>query len=491
MTMPALSLRARLLVGMVALVAAGLAAAATVTYLEQRSFLLHRVDRQVRSALFPLAFEQRRRDGAPGSPGHPPGTLAAHAQLPPGTYGEVRDRAGRVLERETFTYGGHAGPPPRLPAEPPASSTRATLHLFDVSARDGTHYRAAAVSEHGDTLIAAVPITEAEQTLRRLIAVEAIAAGGLLLAMVALGWVVITIGLRPLTRIGRVASEIASGDLSRRVEPPDGRTEVGRLARSLNEMLGRIEQAFVDRQRSEERLRRFLADVSHELRTPLAAIRGYAELFRIGATTEDPEALARTLARIEAESARMGALVEELLVLARLDEERAPRREPLALRRLTEQVAQDTRAIAADRDVSVHVTEEVTVMGDREQLHRALGNLARNAVIHTPPGTPVELCVLQHEQTAVCEVRDHGGGLPAGDPEQLFERFWHNERGRRRGRGGAGLGLAIAREIARAHGGTIHAQNAPGGGAAFVLELPAAETAAASQESPSLLTSDS
>jgi two-component system OmpR family sensor kinase len=491
---------------MVVLVAAGLTAAGLVTYEEQRSFLLDRVDQQVESAFVPLAFQLRVRDGADrraGTDRPPPPQLpfgrrspgvGASAALPPGTFGEILDAHGTVLRRRTFTYGERTGATPAIPASPPISRVGSGLRLFTVqSPHDGARYRSAAFKLGHNTAVVAVPLRESEQTLNRLVMVEALVAGGVILALVALGWFVIRLGLRPLERIGRVASEIAVGDLSRRVATTDQRTEVGRLGRSLNEMLAQIERAFAARQRSENRLRRFLADASHELRTPLASIRGYAELFRMGAA-DDPETLARAMSRIESEAQRMGVLVEDLLLLAQLDEAPEPRQVDVALGELVEQAAQDTRVIAPDRIISVDVAEETTVLGDPDQLRQLVANLARNAVRHTPAGTPAQLRLQCSGDRAVLQIRDHGPGVPddPAEAEQLFERFWRSEGGRRRGPGGAGLGLAIVRAIAHAHGGDVHAANALDGGAVFTVVLPLATSVVdGSQQSLSLLTSDS
>jgi two-component system, OmpR family, sensor kinase len=326
--------------------------------------------------------------------------------------------------------------------------------------------------------------------------VQVLVGAGVILALVLLGWVVIRIGLRPLDRIGRVAAEIARGDLSRRVSPADQRTEVGRLSRSLNEMLGQIEHAFRARRQSEDQLRRFLADASHELRTPLASIRGYAELFRLGAA-DDPATLERAMARIEAEATRMGVLVEDLLSLAALDQAPERPRIPVDLGELAAHAAEDTRVTAPDRGVRLCVDEPaIAVIGDPDQLRQLLANLMRNAVIHTPAGTPIEIAVRREGGMAVLEVRDHGPGVPDDATDQLFERFWRTEGGRSRGKGGAGLGLAIVKAIAVAHGGSVSAGNVDGrdeddGGAVFRVALPALPAAAPSQENLSLLTSDS
>jgi two-component system, OmpR family, sensor kinase len=504
------SLRARLLVGMVVLVATGLAVAAVVTYEEQRSFLLNRVDQQVESGVGPISFQLRLSGaagrGAGGSAARsdrfgaglaarrrPPG-IGDAAVLPPGTFGEVLGPSGQVLRRRTFSYGEKETATPKLPAHPPLSRTVQKPRFFTVGSTtdSGLRYRAMAFADAGDTAIVAVPLREVDQTLHRLIVVEALVGGGVIIALILLGWVVIRIGLRPLERIGRVASEIAGGDLSRRVSPAESRTEVGRLGLSLNEMLGQIERAFGDRRQSEDRLRRFLADASHELRTPLAAIRGYAELFRIGAA-DDRETLERAMTRIEAESARMGVLVEDLLLLAQLDQAPEPRRVPVDLLELVSHTIQDTHVIAPEHRITLQDGEPTAVLGDPDQLRQLVTNLTRNAVIHTPPGTSIELALDHDGDQARLSVRDHGPGLPPGASEQLFERFWRTEGGRRRGRAGAGLGLAIVRAIVTAHHGTVSAANDPGGGARFVVMLPLAPVAApaASQESLSLLTVDS
>jgi two-component system, OmpR family, sensor kinase len=465
-----LSLRARLLVGLVALAAIGLGAAATVTYEEQRSFLLTRVNQQVAASRLPVAV-------ALGliHPGLPKSRSVAPTFQTSGTYGVLLGASGKVIDTHSFTYGEAAPSPPALPAKLPISQFRSTqLHLFTVDSKSGSglRYRAAALSMSGGrVLVIAVPLREIDQTLHRLILVELLVGAGVILGLIALGWVVIRLGLRPLERMGRVASQIAHGDLSRRVSPDNQRTEVGRLGSSLNEMLTQIEEAFAARGESEDRLRRFLSDASHELRTPLASIRGYAELFRLGAAAE-PQERERAMARIEAEATRMGALVENLLLLARLDELPEMQLVPVDLRELAEQAAQDTRAVAPERAVRLTANGGAQVLGDPEQLRQVLANLTRNAVIHTPPDSAIEVSLRREGEHAVLEVRDHGPGLPAGAGDRVFDRFWRTEGGRSRGRGGSGLGLAIVHAIVRAHQGEVHAGNAADGGAVFRVTLP-------------------
>jgi two-component system OmpR family sensor kinase len=289
-------------------------------------------------------------------------------------------------------------------------------------------------------------------------------------------WAVVRVGLLPLDRMGHTAGAIAGGDLSHRIEPTDPRTEVGRLGMALNAMLDRLEQAFSQRQASEDRLRRFLADASHELRTPLASIRGYAELFRIGAARK-PADTEKAMTRIEQEAARMGVLVEDLLTLARLDELREPVRDRVDLAALARDAVDDARAMGPDRSIDIAVTGPAVLDADPHQLRQVMANLLRNALVHTPAGTPVDVSVTRVGDEVRLEVRDHGPGLPTADTDVLFERFWRAEGGRERGKGGAGLGLAIVSGIVAAHHGRVQADNAPDGGARFTVHLPAARDA--------------
>jgi two-component system OmpR family sensor kinase len=492
-----MSLRARLIAALIVLAAAGLVTLAAVTYAEQRSFLLDRIDQQTHVAQRAVSFELDRGAllrGVPltppplppglagqGGPGAPEGHAGSGPQgLPQGTYGQRRNASGRVIGSTTVrSFGDQALPAPKLPAHIPLEKPI----TVDAQGDSGLHYRVLAETTHDNpatTTIVAIPLREADATLGRLLRVEALVIAGVLALLAALAWWVVRLGLRPLVRIGDTAGAIAGGDLSRRVSPATERTEVGRLGLALNAMLGQIEKAFAERQASENRLRQFLADASHELRTPLASIRGYAELFRIGAARE-PAETEKAMGRIEDESARMGALVENLLTLARLDQVPDVARRQVNLSELARDAADDARAIAPDRDVDLRAEPDVTVMGDQSHLRQVIGNLMRNALVHTPAGTPVELTVRRTGEDALLEVRDHGHGLPTDDTDVLFERFWRAEAGRERGRAGAGLGLSIVAAIVDAHGGRVSAANAEGGGAAFTITLPAAPAAPASE----------
>jgi two-component system OmpR family sensor kinase len=487
-----MSLRARLLAGIVALVTVGLAVAALATYAEQRAFLYDRLDGQVAAAvgfvsarlasadpradLFAGRGVNRRLfDHVPAGPRAGGRRPAAGDFLPPGTFGELLSPSHRIIGRPvSFTLSQARTAAVSVPAHFPVSvrGGRRRPFTFGVKGR-GLRYRALALAVPSGIMLVAVPLREVEQTLQRLVLVEALVGLGVIGGILVLGWFVIRVGLRPLERIGATATEIAHGDLARRVAPASTRTEVGRLGLSLNDMLAQIEQAFADRTASEERLRRFLADASHELRTPLASIRGYAELYRLGAASDDA-AVERSMGRIEAEAERMGGLVEDLLTLARLDELPVAERHPVDLSELAALAADDVRAMTPAHEVRFRGDGGQWVLADADQLRQVLANLLRNAVIHTRPGTLIELSVQQDAGRVVLAVRDHGPGLPEGAGDAVFERFWRSEGGRARGRGGAGLGLAIVKAIVLAHRGEVQADGPPGGGARFRVILPAA-----------------
>jgi two-component system, OmpR family, sensor kinase len=480
------SLRARLVATLLALSAAALLVLGVITYASQRSFEEDRIDDQTRAAE-PAIDRALVEAGveAPGAPAFgPPRGRGPHADgegpgpgpeatLPPGTYGQRRGPNGEVLGHVELTYGQDELSPPALPRRMTPGQE------LTVDSKDGSlRYRArAAVSRGGVGLtIVAIPLNGVEERLDRLLLVEGLVIAGMLLLLAAVAWVLVRVGLRPLERIGETADAIAAGDLSRRVDVATPKTEVGRLGLAFNAMLERLEEAFRQREASEGRLRRFLADVSHELRTPLASIRGYSELFRIGAARE-PEDADRAMTRIEEEAARMGVLVEDLLTLARLDEVRDRPAEAVDVAQLAEDAAADARAVDPARTIEVDADGEAIVLGDPNQLRQVLANLLGNALVHTPSGTPIEIAVRPHGREVELEVRDRGPGLPTDRPEELFERFWR-VRGRapapEDGRGGAGLGLAIVAGIVAAHHGRVRAADAPGGGASFVVSLPLA-----------------
>jgi two-component system OmpR family sensor kinase len=497
------SLRARVLACVLLLAAAGLIALAAVTYAEQSSFLRGRVDQEVKAAgpavsqlldskglipgdrNSPAGAEETGATGLSGAPsahrgfGEAPHGGPANLNLPPGTYAQRREASGKVIGSQVISFGQAKPAAPRIPAKVPVD------RLFTVGSvgTSGLQYRAIAFRDPEDSglTLVAVPLGDVNQTLNRLLLVEGLVIVGVLVALGLSAFFVVRLGLRPLDRIEVTAGEIAAGNLSRRVSPATPRTEVGRLGIALNGMLDRLEQAFGERQASEERLRRFLADASHELRTPLASIRGYAELFRMGAT-KDAAGTEMAMRRIEEESKRMGVLVEDLLTLARLDEAPVLARQEVDLGALARDAVDDARATSPQRSIELQVKGPAIICGEEHQLRQVLANLMRNALVHTPARAAIEVALQGDPETVRISVRDHGPGLPPGAQEALFDRFWRSQAGRERGKAGAGLGLAIAREIVEAHRGQITAANAEGGGAVFTICLPVDAPAAVNEQ---------
>jgi two-component system OmpR family sensor kinase len=311
------------------------------------------------------------------------------------------------------------------------------------------------------------------QTLRQLLLIEGLTSAAVLAGVGGLALVVVRAGLRPLEDIGRTAGAIAEGDLSRRVERAEPRTEVGRLGLSLNAMLAQIQSAFEARQASEDRLRRFVADASHELRTPLTSIRGYAEMFRRG-VADRPEDLATAMRRIEGESLRMGVLVDDLLLLARLDQGRPLERQPVDLAQVAADAVHDARAVEPERPIALTGSDTAVVLGDELRLRQVAANLLANARQHTPPTAAVRVGVRQENGSVVLEVADEGPGLVPEEASKVFERFYRADPSRNRNLGGTGLGLSIVAAVAEAHGGHAHVDSLPGHGARFWVELPVA-----------------
>ncbi|HEX2423962.1 MAG TPA: HAMP domain-containing sensor histidine kinase, partial [Actinomycetota bacterium] len=334
-----MSLRARLTLVAVALVAFGLVATELATYHYLSRSLIQRVDEQLAAAQVPAVgmFEHGGDFG-----GGPPGL-----SIPGGSYAQLVDPAGKVVRSAPIGPSPEgvspATIPPALPGSPGGPPGGSITYTAPAPAGEHGDYRIRATAvTGGGTLIVAIPLTEVHATLRRLLGLETLIGIAVLIAVALLaGWLV-RVGLRPLTGIGDTAGAIAAGDLTRRVEPADERTEVGRLGIALNTMLAHIEAAFEQRRRSEERLRRFVADASHELRTPLTSIRGYAELFRRGAESR-PEDLAKSMSNIESEASRMGVLVDDLLLLARLDQGRPLDREPVDLAVVASEAVESAR----------------------------------------------------------------------------------------------------------------------------------------------------
>jgi two-component system, OmpR family, sensor kinase len=476
-----MSLRARLLAGLLALSLAGMAAVAGGTYLALRSFLYHRVDVQLVGTSRSVDTALSRASGAAGE------ARALKNAAAPDAFVELRNAANHV---EAIAQAGppdHPSSAPRLAAvlhPPPASSAPAPkirdVLAFDAAAVSGTgRYRVQVSSLPHDQgiLVVAVPLDTVTATLSRLVDVELVIAGAALALLACGAFWIMRAGLRPLEQIAETAAGIADGDLDVRVAPAESRTEIGRLGLALNGMLERLEDAFSGRDQSEEQLRRFIANASHELRTPLTSIRGYAALFRRGAQN-NPEDLAKSMSRIESEATRMSVLIDDMLLLARLDEHRPLERRSVDLERIALDAIEDARARDPDRPITTREHGPLVVVGDEQRLRQVAANLLINAQTHTPPGTPVHVDLAARGDQAVLSVADEGPGI---DPEQashIFERFYRatlvGAHGAPPPSAGTGLGLAIVAAIMRAHQGTATVRSSPGKGATFEVTLPLA-----------------
>lgn len=323
------------------------------------------------------------------------------------------------------------------------------------------------------TVVVAQSFEDIDRTLRRLQGLF------ILIGLVMISFItlasrkVITVGLRPLAAVEETAVRIAEGDLTARLPDVKPNTEVGRLVNTLNTMLGRIEESFAARLESESKLRRFVADASHELRTPITAIRGFAELHRQGAVSGE-EKTKELIGRIENESKRMGSLVEDLLLLARLDQSRQMKSEPVNLSKLVLDAVESARAAGPSHPVTFnHFDEEIYALGDNDRIHQVVANLLANARTHTPAGTAIDVSVIQSDDGVRIRIADNGPGLSQRDQERIFERFYRADSSRVRTDGeGTGLGLSIVDAVMRAHAGQVSVESEIGKGAAFTLFFP-------------------
>jgi two-component system OmpR family sensor kinase len=460
-----MSLRRRLVLGVLGLAAIALVVADFATYTQLRSFLFDRTDRTLDTAYHVGKFGDLR-------------TLQSTA---PGMYIELRDpNTNEVLASEQLPKFPHSKPlpAPTLPGEidlPPPRPGPEPAQYFTADASSGSdryRVRASLDPRTNFQVIMATSLEDVDGTLNRLLLIELLVTGGVLIAIALLGLWIVRLGLRPLDSIARTADEIRAGDLTARVETANERTEVGRLGLALNAMLGQIESAFKAREASEARLRRFVADASHELRTPLSGVRAYAELFKRGADRR-PADLARAMEGISRESERMSVLVQDLLLLARLDDGRPLEQEPVELDEVAREAVETARAVEPSRPLDLQV-ESAVVIGDRERLRQVVDNLLGNVRSHTPPESPATVSVSRENGHALLEVRDSGPGLTDEAAQRVFERFWRADTTRARSRGGVGLGLSIVSAVADAHGGSASAHSEPGGGATFRVTLPLA-----------------
>ena len=465
-----MSLRARVLVG-AAVIAVVLAVGAFITIRTTEDNLIDQVDAQLLAAA-----DNGREHGfgrGPGGPrpGRPPD--AEPQRLSELYVGLVVDRGVSTVFRSNLT--GIDVPEPAIAVDD-AVRAASTDEAFTAGAEDADlRYRVRAVQlpRDGQVVVLALPLSGVDDAVDRLLAVALVVTAAVLAVVAAVAWWVVHLGVRPIKQMTATASAIAGGELSHRVPDVAPGTEAGELGTALNQMLGRIEEAFDERRRSEERLRRFIADASHELRTPITTIRGYAELYRAGGL-DDGDELREAMRRTEQESARMGGVIDDLLQLARLDQGRPLAREPVDLAAVVDDAARDARAVAPDRAIACATEAPLVVTGDPDRLRQVVANVVGNALVHTAPEVALTLRATREGDTARIEVADEGDGMPPGAVERAFERFYRADPSRSRHHGGSGLGLAIVEAVVRAHGGAVTLDSELGRGTTVRIDIPLA-----------------
>ncbi|TDU84402.1 two-component system OmpR family sensor kinase [Kribbella voronezhensis] len=490
-------LRITIVLVLLALVTAALLASGVIATTIMRGYLVDRIDRQ----LLDTSKQFANRDFGPGQP--PPVSRGERPRLPSVFILQRFANDGTQLEGPFQEPLNESAAQPKLPTLTLDQVVAMNNKAFNVPAVSGsaTFRVIASPSRNGDGYVMiAQSLADMDKTLDRLVGVQ-VATGVILLVLLAgVGTYVVRRSLRGLEDVEHTAVAIAGGDLSRRVPQRDPRTEVGRLSLALNQMLGQIETAFAQRtasefaarrsedaarrsaevaresednaRQSEERMRRFIADASHELRTPLTSIRGFAELTRQRGSI-DPA----TMKRIEDEAKRMGLLVDDLLLLARLDQQRPLQHQPVDLLTLAGDSVHDVQALQPDRSVKFQIlpgSAAPVVDGDEARLRQVLGNLVSNALHHTPVEAPITVSVGTRDNEAVLEVADTGPGLSEEQKAKVFERFYRADSARTRATGGSGLGLSIVAALVAAHNGHVTVTDTPGGGATFTVHLPLA-----------------
>lgn len=494
-----LSLKARLVVAVMTMLFMGIVASDIATYSALKSFLVAKLDQQLDNSVAPASRALTRAMLGQNV------NQSEFAFVPFGSYGELITANGSTFIAAFVQNPQQAGYPPKLPSVT-GKLRRLPLNTpFDVGStgNPNIHYRVIAAKNQvsGNTTILALPLAGVEATLSRLILIELLVSAAALILLAAVGSYLVGLGLRPLDKMAETANEISEGNLEARVETgPNQATEVARLARALNSMLGQLVNALERRSQSEAKLRRFVADASHELRTPLTSIRGYAELVKNRSGILDALETTRAMERIESESIRMGSLVEDLLLLARLDQNRPVEKYPVDLSEIVKDMVEDMATVEPCRKIELDVEDELWVMGDKNRLAQVIANLLSNLRFHTPKCSPATVRARHIDPTELDQfekmeivraddgdftlpevgdyevvrvsVSDSGPGIEPSLLKSVFERFYRTESSRSRDSGGTGLGLSLVASIVRAHQGSAWVASAgTSKGAAFGFDL--------------------
>jgi two-component system OmpR family sensor kinase len=488
-------------VGLAVLVLGGLLVFGAGTYLSLDHFLRGRLDQQLTTAAQSIAQSQRPQgDGLHHDGGLPPGGSTSttlplqprgepttpdsvddnliHNLVGPDLYVAVLDADGSTVHTTPARTTTGAGAPELSTAARTGALPRTGAEVIDSSAAKGGSAERVAVAAlpDGGRVVVAGTLRPVTQTLHRLLLIEAAAGATVILVTIGLGVALARMATKPLEDIAEAADAISAGDLDRRLTITDPRTEAGRVGTAFNAMLADIQQAFARRDATERRLRRFVADASHELSTPLTSIRGYAELFHRG-LADRPDDLATAMGRIEAESVRMSRLVDDLLLLAKLDSGRPFEAQPVDVVAVVNDAASDLRVVAPDWPVTVEAPDTLLVLGDEDRLRQVVANLTSNAHRYTPPGTAIILRARADRDRGVIEVADQGPGLDEEQAAKVFERFYRVDAARSRAAGGSGLGLAIVASLTESMGGQATVDTAPGRGTTFRISIPLAAPA--------------
>ena len=482
-----MSLRSGLVLASVVAIALSVGLLSTFVVRTTRATLIDQLDQQVIVASDKKARNPPKSDSNPSSPSDSTPSYDTNFTNQFATL--IFDHDGNLIYSDPSGYRDDPDPLPDLTSFERSSEEESERlgQMTTIDSVDGSmRYRMYVYDgRDGEVIAVAAPMDGIDDAVARILRFT-LAAGAIVMILAGVAsWFLIRNRLKPVDRMIDTAAAIAAGDLSRRAPDANPSTELGRLSHALNDMLGQIEESVDIRVENEKRLRRFAADAAHELRTPLTSLRGFAELYRAGAL-RDPEQLDNAMRRIESESSRMQRLVDDLLLLARLDEQRGIVRLPVDLVPLLEDSIASARVIEPDRPITATLTEHAGVLGDAGHFRQIFDNLITNARIHTPAGTPIAVSAAVSGNEAVVKVSDRGPGIQPDEQERIFERFWRADPSRTRSTGGSGLGLAIVVSLVRAHEGQIELESEPGAGATFTLRFPLQQTEQTPPQSPTV-----